>query len=98
MKNTGVHTSQLILENEATGYAINNGKFEKSLDWDMSRAGGAGSLYSTVEDLYLWNEAIFNGKVLTAESLKAAFTSVTLNNGKKPQEMDYGYGWMITET
>jgi CubicO group peptidase (beta-lactamase class C family) len=97
MKNTGVHTSQLILENEATGYAINNGKFEKSLNWDMSRAGGAGSLYSTVEDLYLWNEALFNGKVLTSASLKAAFTPVILNNGKKPQEMDYGYGWAITD-
>jgi CubicO group peptidase (beta-lactamase class C family) len=93
MKNTGVHASTLILENEATGYAINNSRFEKALDWDMSRAGGAGSLYSTVEDLYLWNEAVFNGKVLKEESLKAAFTSVTLNNGTKPVEMDYGYGW-----
>ena len=93
MKNTGVYASTLILENEATGYAINNDKFEKALDWDMSRAGGAGSIYSTVEDLYLWNEAVFNGKVLKDESLKEAFTSVTLNNGKKPVEMDYGYGW-----
>ena len=84
MKNTGVHAYNLILENEATGYAQNNGRFEKALDWDMSRAGGAGSLYSTVEDLYLWNEAVFNGKVLNEESLKSAFTSVTLNNGKKP--------------
>ena len=93
MKNTGVHAATLILENEATGYAQNNGRFEKALDWDMSRAGGAGSLYSTVEDLYLWNEAVFNGKVLKEESLKAAFTPVTLNNGKKPVDMDYGYGW-----
>jgi len=93
MKNTGVHASGLILENEATGYTINNGKFEKALNWDMSRAGGAGSLYSTVEDLYLWNEAVFNGKVLKDESLKAAFTSVLLNNGQKPRDMDYGYGW-----
>jgi CubicO group peptidase (beta-lactamase class C family) len=93
MKNTGVHTSALILENEATGYAMNNGRFEKALNWDMSRAGGAGSLYSTVEDLYLWNEAVFNGKVLKDESLKAAFTPVTLNNGKKPNNTDYGYGW-----
>jgi CubicO group peptidase (beta-lactamase class C family) len=93
MMNTGVHASTLILENEATGYAMNNNRFEKALDWDMSRAGGAGSLYSTVEDLYLWNEAVFNGKVLKEESMKAAFTSATLNNGKKPNEMDYGYGW-----
>jgi CubicO group peptidase (beta-lactamase class C family) len=97
MRNTGVHNSQLILENEATGYAISNGVFEKALNWDMSRAGGAGSLYSTVEDLYLWNEAIFNGKVLTEASLKAAFKPVTLNNGMQPVEMVYGYGWAITD-
>jgi CubicO group peptidase (beta-lactamase class C family) len=97
MKNTGVHSSNLILENEATGYDLNNGQFEKALNWDMSRAGGAGSLYSTVEDLNLWNEAIFNGKVLKEQSLKSAFTVVTLNNGKKPDEMDYSYGWVTTD-
>ncbi|MBN1415246.1 MAG: serine hydrolase [Bacteroidales bacterium] len=96
MKNTGVHASNLILENEATGYTMNNNKFEKALNWDMSRAGGAGSLYSTVEDLFLWNEAVFTGKVLNNESRKAAFTIVTLNNGKKPEEMNYGYGWVMT--
>jgi CubicO group peptidase (beta-lactamase class C family) len=94
MKNTGVHASNLILDNEATGYAISNGIFEKALNWDMSRAGGAGSLYSTVEDLNLWNEAVFNGKVLNDSSLKAAFTVVTLNSGNKPDEMDYACGWV----
>jgi CubicO group peptidase (beta-lactamase class C family) len=97
MKNTGVHASQLILENEATGYAIQNGSFEKALNWDMSRAGGAGSLYSTVEDLYLWDEAVFNGKVLKTQSMEAAFTPVKLNNGKAPAGVDYGYGWFISD-
>lgn len=41
--------------------------------------GGAGSFYSTVEDLYLWNEAIFNGMVLNEASLKAAFTGNQYN-------------------
>ena len=30
----------------------------------MSKAGGAGALYSTVGDLHRWNEGVFNGKVL----------------------------------
>lgn len=95
MTNTGVHTSTAILENEATGYAIGNNGFEKSLDWDMSRAGGAGALYSTVEDLYTWNEAVFGGKVLNEQSLKAAFTPVTLKDGSQPTQMIYGYGWAV---
>jgi len=99
MKNTGIHTPKLILENEATGYSYENGKFQKALDWNMSQAAGAGALYSTVGDLFLWNEGIFNGKVLAESSLEAAFTPVTLNDGKKAEALGggYGYGWMINE-
>jgi CubicO group peptidase (beta-lactamase class C family) len=99
MKDTGVHHWSLILEHEATGYSYQNGKFKKALDWDMSRAGGAGALYSTVGDLYRWNEAVFNGKVLGESSLEAAFTPVTLNDGSKANAMGfgYGYGWVLLE-
>ena len=62
----------------------------------MSRAGAAGNLYSTVEDLMRWNEGVFGGKVLSEESLKAAFTPVKLDSGEEPM-MSYGYGWMIGE-
>ena len=99
MKNTGIHKSKPILENEAYGYAYTyNGEFEKAINWDMSRAGGAGALYSTAYDLYLWNEAIFNGKALNEESIKSAFNPVVLNDGKKADELGwYGYGWVISE-
>jgi hypothetical protein len=62
----------------------------------MSRAGGAGILYSTVEDLYRWNEAVFNGKVLVQASLKAAFTPVKTEETKDETLTDgYGYGWAM---
>lgn len=93
MKNTGVHTSALTLENEAKGLTKENGQYKAALNWDMSWAGGAGALYSTIEDLYTWNEAVFNGKVLSKESLAAAFTPVRLNNGNLPDGTKYGYGW-----
>ncbi|UCH12989.1 MAG: serine hydrolase, partial [Bacteroidales bacterium] len=93
MKNTGVHGPFLVLDNEATGYSYEAGTLKKAINWNMTNAGGAGSLYSTVHDLYTWNEALFNGKVLANESLKAAFTPVVLNNNKKPDGTDYGYGW-----
>jgi CubicO group peptidase (beta-lactamase class C family) len=93
MNNTGVHTSTLKLDNEAKGYTKENGAYKLSPNWDMSWAGGAGALYSTVEDLFTWNEAVFNGKVLTKPSIEAAFTPVLLNNGKIPDGTRYGYGW-----
>ncbi len=97
MANTGVHKSGLKLDHEAKGYTRENGEYKVALDWDMSWAGGAGALYSTVVDLFKWNEAVFNGRVLKDESLKAALTPVLLNNGAKPDNASYGYGWGINE-
>jgi CubicO group peptidase (beta-lactamase class C family) len=96
MNDTGVHTSTAVLKHEATGYDYAGGKTTKALNWDMSRAGAAGALYSTVEDLMRWNEGIFNGKVLSDDSLKAAFTPLKLDSGETPM-MPYGYGWVIDE-
>jgi CubicO group peptidase (beta-lactamase class C family) len=98
MKDTGVHNATDIYPHEAYGYAYEGGQPKKALNWDMSRAGGAGALYSTVEDLYRWNEAVFNGKVLSPESLKAAFTpALTAQDEQKPKEEGYGYGWAIAK-
>ena len=92
MKNTGVHASTLSLKNEAKGHTNTAGKYDKAPNWDMSWAGGAGALYSTVDDLYLWNEALYSGKVLNEKSFTAAITPVILNNGKKAPGFEYGYG------
>lgn len=91
MNDTGMHRADLDLENEAIGHSVQGDKAELALDWAMSRAGGAGAMYSTVGDLMKWNEALFNGKVLKEETLKKAFTAVE----ESTANMRYGYGWMI---
>ncbi len=95
MHDTGVHMARAILKREATGYSYTKDGSEKALDWDMSRAGAAGNLYSTVEDLNKWNEALFGGELLSEESLRAAFTPVEVedDDGKMP----YGFGWILDE-
>jgi CubicO group peptidase (beta-lactamase class C family) len=97
MNDTGVHEATAILEHEATGYSFEAGRLKKALNWDMSKAGGAGALYSTVGDLYRWNEALFNGQVLKKSTLEAAFTPVAVegDDASKPKEEGYGYGWAI---
>lgn len=92
MNNTGIYSANSLLDNEAYGYSTENGILSKAINWNMSWAGGAGALYSTVRDLNLWNEAIFNGKVLSEASLNAAFTSEVLNN---KQKTNYGFGWFL---
>ena len=96
MTNTGVHHAGLALEHEALGYQFNGAAFTNALNWDMSWAGGAGVLYSTVEDLFRWNEGVFGGKVLKDASLKTAWTPVKTEENKDDNSGDgYGYGWGI---
>jgi CubicO group peptidase (beta-lactamase class C family) len=95
MKNTGVHHSDAALRQVALGY---DGSSKRAVNWDMSHAGGAGALYSTVGDLYRWNEAVFHGKVLTDASLTAAFKPVvTAENKRDNPDEGYGYGWGISK-
>lgn len=97
MKSTDVHRAQDVIEDEAHGYAWEGGKVTKARYWDMSRIGGAGALYSTVRDLYRWNEALFSGEVLSDASLKTAFTPAkTVEDEGEDEEGGYGYGWGIS--
>lgn len=78
----------------ALGYTIAGDKASPALSWDMLWAGGAGALYSTVGDLFRWNEALFGGKVVPDESLKLMTTPVKLPPGV--DGMSYGYGLVMS--
>jgi hypothetical protein len=54
----------------------------------MSTAYSAGALYSTVEDLLLWDQALYTEKLVSRKSLDEAFT---------PFKSNYGYGWSISK-
>jgi CubicO group peptidase (beta-lactamase class C family) len=97
MTNTGVYRAHPGPPREALGYSLGTNGFAPALNWDMSWAGSAGALYSTVEDLYRWNEGIFNGRVLDAASLKEAFTPVKMTeNLARNSDSGYGFGWIVT--
>ena len=95
MKDSGIYQNSAPPAGVAAGYSIANEKPAPALDWDMSWAGGAGALYSTVGDLFLWNEALFGGKLLKAASFKAMTTPVKLPDGV--DGMNYGYGLVMEE-
>src|SRR5258707_6573759 len=56
MTNTGVYRAHPGLPHEALGYSLEGAGFTNAVNWDRSWAGGAGTLYSTVGDLFRWNE------------------------------------------
>ena len=88
MPGSGYDRHQPILRHRATGYSFFNGARVNSPYLDMSQPAAAGALYSTVEDLYRWNEALFGGRALSPQSFQAMTTPV-LNR--------YGYGVIIGE-
>jgi CubicO group peptidase (beta-lactamase class C family) len=53
----------------------------------MTQPYAAGSLYSTVDDLYRWDQALLTEKILSARSKERMFT---------PGLSDYGYAWTIS--
>jgi CubicO group peptidase (beta-lactamase class C family) len=57
---------------------------------------GSGMLYSNVEDLYRWDQALYTGKLIEPQLLEQIFTPyVTANLFPGSQ---YGYGWFISRS
>lgn len=91
MVNTGYDYLNDNLAESATGYNLTPGGPQRAVDTESSWASGAGALYSTVGDLYLWDQALNDNQILNADSLKSMFTTwVGMGQG-----YSYGYGWEI---
>ena len=86
MKNSGYDRWGTILNKRATGYSRTPRGYQTAPYLDMSIPYAAGSLYSTVEDLYLWDQALYGEKILSAKSKELMF---------KPNLNNYGYGFVM---
>ncbi len=80
---TGYNTSRDVHKN-----ILRESYLHFNLNWVM----GAGAIYSSVEDMHLWNEALRNNKLISSQSLNLAQTPFKLNNGSKTK---YGFGFEI---
>jgi CubicO group peptidase (beta-lactamase class C family) len=88
MRDTGYDSSADILPHRASGYRQNGDKkaLLNATYLDMSISFSAGGLYSTVEDLYRWDRALYTEKLISKKSLNLMFT---------PYRDGYGFGWKI---
>jgi len=57
-------------------------------------AVGDKGVYSTVNDLYKWDQALYGNELLTKENKEKAFEPVTLRNG---YQYPYGFGFRLKE-
>ena len=88
MTNSGYDNHAPLLQKRAAGYEKTPAGFVNAAYLDMSLPYAAGSLYSTVEDLYKWDQSLYGDKILSAASKKLMFT---------PGLSNYGYGFLIAD-
>ncbi|MVM41416.1 serine hydrolase [Spirosoma sp. HMF3257] len=86
LKDTGYDLFGPILPKRATGYEKRGGSYVNAPYLDMSIPYAAGSLYSTVEDLYRWDQALYTDKLLPSSAKATLFT---------PFLDGYAYGWGV---
>jgi CubicO group peptidase (beta-lactamase class C family) len=91
MLNTGSDHTELIIKNRAAGYSKRSDALINAPYIDMSIPTGGGSLYSTTGDLFLWDQALYNKKLIQKSSYEAML--------KPYSTTDWGdgaaYGWFI---
>lgn len=93
MTNSLYASNSKIIKNRAGMYAMDeNETLVNALPLSMTQPYSAGSIQSTVEDLYKWHQALYSYKVIQKESLEKATTHYKLSTGIATK---YGYGWFL---
>lgn len=88
MNNSGFDFAHLAGNEKATGYdELNDSIQQHSPITDSTVPFAAGSIYSTVTDMYKWYIGLRQNKIINASSFNKATTSSPLHN--------YGFGWQI---
>ncbi|MEM7374586.1 MAG: serine hydrolase [Bacteroidota bacterium] len=94
MKNTGFDKHRPLSKNRASGYFKNWGEYYNANYVDMSSVYAAGALYSTVEDLFLWDQALYSERLVPNKYLELIFHPHIADPDYGGQ---YGYGWSIKD-
>jgi CubicO group peptidase (beta-lactamase class C family) len=80
------------VRNRAYGYSEQGDKFERTDQSLTSAVLGDGGIYSSVDDLFKWDQALYTTKLVSADTRDQAFMPVVLSSG---QQTHYGFGWEI---
>lgn len=80
------------VSNRAFGYTIHADSVEFTDQSITSAVLGDGGVYSSINDLYKWDKALYTEILVKKELLDIAFTRGKLNNG---DELEYGFGWRL---
>lgn len=87
MNNTGVITNNDLIAKRAKNYILVDNKYINNpyINWEYNI--GHDGIYSTVDDLAIWDKALYGTTILTTEMKKLMFTSYN--------DQNFGYGVII---
>jgi CubicO group peptidase (beta-lactamase class C family) len=95
--------------NRAFGHSKENGILRESDQSSTSATLGDGGIYSNLEDLAKWDDALRNNTLLSEKEFQPALMPVKLNDGSEPRwpkeanddnlhpgkPVSYGFGWFL---
>ena len=87
MNSSGLEDNEPIIEKRASGYEKGLVDFSNTEFLDMSMVYSSGALYSTVEDLYKWDQGLYTDELLSEKYKEIMFT---------PFLQRYAYGWGVS--
>lgn len=87
MNNTGVITNNELISKRAKNYIHSDNKYINNpyINWEYNI--GHDGIYSTVEDLALWDNALYGTTLISEEMKQLMFTSYN--------DQNFGYGFLI---
>lgn len=90
MSHSGVDWESPIIPHRATGYVDGGNDLMNAELIDDTTMHGAGAIYSTIDDLYRWDRALYSDILLPQEILRQMWMPLSQKDGS-----EYGYGWEI---
>ncbi len=81
-----------VIPRRVTGYSKGKDGYINAPYLSMTQPHAAGALAPSVDDLALWDAALYTDKLVKQETLKRAWTPAKLTNGKLTH---YGFGWAM---
>lgn len=92
MQNTLLTTGQKDqpIKNRVYGYSSS---FENTDYHYLNGIVGDGGIYSTVDDMFKWDQGLYNAGLVKKSTMDEALTPYKLNDGSTTG--DYGFGWSL---
>lgn len=90
MKHTFYGSASRVIPRRVPGYSMTREGLRNAEYLSMTQPYAAGSLLSNVDDMALWDAALYTEKLFKQSSLQKAFTPYVLKDGTTT---NYGFGW-----